>query len=59
MEKLTRQNLRESERQNYHLKQRLLDAELQIAEQAKLIESVYEDFDAEGEEVWADVIDDR
>lgn len=59
MDKLTKRTLREVERQNRHLKRRLLDAELQIAEQAKLIQSVYEEYEDEDEEVWADVIEDR
>ena len=59
MDKETRRALRETERQNRRLKQRLFDAELQIAEQAKLIEAVYDDSNDEEEEVWADVIEDR
>ncbi len=62
MDKATRKTLRETERQNQYLKQRLFDAELQIAEQAKLIETAYDDFsetDEEEDEIWADVIEDR
>jgi 16S rRNA C1402 (ribose-2'-O) methylase RsmI len=59
MDKVTKKRLREVEQQNYHLKQRLLETELQIAEQAKLLESVYVSTDCEEEEIWADVIDDR
>ena len=59
MDKETKRCLREAERQNQYLKQRLFDAELQIAEQAKLIESAYENHEDEEEEIWADVIDDR
>ena len=59
MDKITKKSLREAERQNYRLKQRLLEADLQIAEQAKLLESVYVNADDEEEEIWADVIDDR
>jgi hypothetical protein len=62
MDKLTKKSLRESERQNQYLRQRLFNAELQIAEQAKLLESSYDDFgkhDEEDEEIWADVIEDR
>lgn len=59
MDKITKKSLREAEQQNYYLKQRLLEAELQIAEQAKLLESVYIKTENEEEEIWADVIDDR
>lgn len=59
MDKIMRKTLRETERQNIYLKQRLFDAELQISEQSKLIEAVYEDFGEEDGEVWADVIEDR
>lgn len=59
IEKLTRQNLRDSERQNRHLKQRLLDAEIQIAEQARLLEAAYNPIESEDEEMWADVIEDH
>jgi 16S rRNA C1402 (ribose-2'-O) methylase RsmI len=58
MDKEMKKRLREVERHNVYLKQRLYDAELQIAEQAKLLESAYEHFEDE-EEVWADVIEDR
>jgi hypothetical protein len=59
MDKELKKRLREVERHNYHLRQRLKDSELQIAEQAKLIEAVYEDSADEEEEIWADVIEDR
>ena len=59
MGKETRKRLRELERHNHYLKQRLEDSELQIAEQAKLIEAAYEDTEEEEEEIWADVIEDR
>ena len=61
MDKIVRKNLREVERQNQYLKRRLFDAELQIAQQAKLLEAAYEDFPEEihEDEVWADVIEDR
>lgn len=58
MSKETKKRLRELERHNRYLKQRLQDSELQIAEQAKLIEAAYED-SADEEEIWADVIEDR
>ena len=59
MDKELKKQLREVERHNYYLKQRLKDAELQIAEQAKLIEAAYEETADEEEEIWADVIEDR
>ena len=59
MGKETKKRLRELERHNHYLKQRLQDSELQIAEQAKLIEAAYEVADDEEEEIWADVIEDR
>lgn len=62
MDKEMKKRLREVEHQNLYLKERLQDAELQIAEQAKIIEAataaaagIFED----EEEIWADVIDDR
>lgn len=58
MDKEIRRNLREAERQNRHLRERLFNTELQIAQQAKLIETTYEDYGDE-EEIWADVIEDR
>jgi hypothetical protein len=57
--KETKRRLRELERHNRYLKQRLQDAELQIAEQAKLLEAAYESTEDEEEEIWADVIEDR
>jgi 16S rRNA C1402 (ribose-2'-O) methylase RsmI len=59
MDKETKKRLREVEQHNYYLKQRLLEAELQIAEQAKLLESAYVNSEDDEEEIWADVIDDR
>ncbi|MGI8494676.1 MAG: hypothetical protein ACR2L1_05095 [Pyrinomonadaceae bacterium] len=58
MDKEIRRNLREAERHNRLLRKRLFDAELQIAQQSKLIETTYQDYDEE-EEIWADVIEDR
>lgn len=58
MDKITRKSLREAERQNRYLKRRLFDAELQIAEQAKMLGSIYDPLEGE-DEVWADVIEDR
>lgn len=53
-----KKRIHELERQCKFLSNKLHDAELQIAEQAELIDAVYEDSDDEGE-VWADVIEDR
>lgn len=58
MDKENRRALRETERENRRLKQRLFDAELQITEQSKMLEAVYEDSGDE-DEIWADVIEDR
>lgn len=57
MDKILKNRLRDVEHHNRYLQQRLVDAELKIAEQAKLIEAVYEEI--EGEDVWADVIKER
>ncbi len=59
MDKEMKKRLHTLERENRFLKQRLLDSELQIAEQTKLIETAYDEFENEEEEVWADVIEDR
>lgn len=61
MDKETRRALRETERENRRLKQRLFDAQMQITEQAKLLEAVYDESEKEDdeEEIWADVIEDR
>ncbi len=57
MDKVIKNRLRDVEHQNKYLKLRLRDAELQIAEQAKFIETVYEE--TIDEDVWADVIEER
>ena len=57
MDKFLKDRLHEVERYNKYLKQRLNDAELKIEEQSKLLETVGED--AQGEDVWADVIKER
>ena len=59
MDKETKKRLREVEFHNQRLRQRLYDAELKIAEQTKLIETVYEPAEEDDEEIWADVIEDR
>jgi hypothetical protein len=42
-----------------HLTSRLKEVEQQLAEQAELIDAIYEESEDEEEEVWADVIEDR
>ena len=49
----------ELERHSKYLSKRLSDAEQRIAEQNDLIETIFDDFTDEEEEVWADVIEDR
>lgn len=51
----------ELERHVKYLSVRLEDAELQLSEQNKLLEEVYDEFEDENEEeeVWADVIEER
>ncbi len=51
--------VRDLERHNIRLKESLRAAELRVAEQAKIIEEIYEDDEDEEEEIWADVIEDR
>jgi hypothetical protein len=53
-----KKRVNELERRAKYLAERLEDAELQICEQNKLLESVYDEFKGE-EEVWADVIEER
>lgn len=57
MDRILKNRLRDVEHHNKYLQQRLRDAELKIAEQTKLIETVYEE--TEGEDVWVDVIKER
>lgn len=57
MDKSLKTRLREVERQNKNLRRQLENAETQIAEQAKIIESIYDE--PEDEEIWADVIEER
>ncbi len=59
MDKQMKKVIRDLERHNLRLKERLYDAELRIAEQAKVIDEVCVDFEDEEEEIWADVIEDR
>lgn len=51
----------ELERHVKYLSVRLEDTELQLSEQNKLLEEVYDEFEDENEEeeVWADVIEER
>jgi hypothetical protein len=48
----------ELERHSKNLSQRLKDAEVRIAEQNDLLETIFDDY-GESEEIWADVIEDR
>jgi len=57
VEEQHKRRIRELEKNCRYFKERLREAELQLANQAELLEEVYGDF--EDEEVWADVIDDR
>lgn len=50
--------IQELERHCKHLNARLKELEQQLAEQAELIDAIYEESEDE-EEVWADVIEDR
>jgi 16S rRNA C1402 (ribose-2'-O) methylase RsmI len=58
MDKQKKKVIRDLERHNIRLKERLYNAELRITEQAKIIEEVCEDYEDEEEEIWADVIED-
>lgn len=51
----------ELERHTKYLAHRLEDAELQLSEQNKMLEAVYDEFEDDNgeEEVWADVIEER
>jgi len=51
-----RKRVTELERQGRQLTHRLADAEQRIADQQKLLDAAYPEFE---EEVWADVIDER
>lgn len=50
--------IQELERHCKYLTSRLKEVEQQLAEQAELIDAIYEESE-EDEEVWADVIEDR
>ena len=49
----------ELERHTKQLAKRLSDAEQQITDQNEILESVFDEYEEEEEEVWADVIEDR
>jgi hypothetical protein len=57
--KAYKKRINELENHNKYLSYRLHDAEQEIAEQNELLESLYEDVEAEEEDAWADVIDER
>jgi 16S rRNA C1402 (ribose-2'-O) methylase RsmI len=56
-----KKRINELERHAKYLAHRLEDAEVQLSEQNKLLEAVYDEFEDENgeEEVWADVIEER
>ncbi len=51
--------IRELENRCKHLSRRLQDAEIKIAERDEVINSVYEEFEAEEDEIWADLIEEK
>jgi len=53
-----KKRIQELERHSKHLSKRLSQAEQQIAEQDEILENILDEFE-DGEEVWADVIEDR
>jgi len=53
-----KKRIQELERHSKHLSKRLNQAEQQIAEQDEILENILDEFE-DGEEVWADVIEDR
>ncbi len=64
LEKIDRERKKriyELERHVKYLTNRLEDADLQLADQTRLLEEVYDEFEDENEEeeVWADVIEER
>ncbi len=56
MDKDQKKRLRHLEMQCSYLTRKLKNAEAQIADQTKIIESVFDDFEEETE-IWADVIE--
>jgi len=53
-----KKRIQELERHSKHLSKRLSQAEQQIAEQDEILENILDEFE-DGEEIWADVIEDR
>ncbi len=55
-----KKRIQELERHCKFLSTRITDAETKISEQSNMLESIFDEFgEEEGEEVWADVIEDR
>ncbi len=54
-----KKRIKELEHHCKYLGKRLNEAETQIVEQNELLETFYEEFDDEEEEVWADVIEEK
>ena len=56
-----KKRINQLERHARYLGQRLEEAELQLNDQNKLLETVYDELDKEGEEeeIWADVIEEN
>lgn len=54
-----KKRIRELEHHCKYLSKRLNEAESQLVEQNELLETFYDEFEDEDEEVWADVIDER
>jgi len=54
-----KKRIHELERHCKFLSSRITDAEAKISEQSNLLESIFDEFGEEEEEVWADVIEDR
>ena len=62
LERLNREQkscIRKLERHTKYLNNRLQDAELQIVEKNAILDSFYEEYEIEEEEVWADVIEEN
>jgi hypothetical protein len=54
-----KKRIQELERHCRFLSTRVNEAERKIAEQDNLLENIFDEFDEEEEEVWADVIEER
>lgn len=62
LERLNREQkscIRKLERHTKYLNNRLQDAEFQIVEKNAILDSFYEEYEIEEEEVWADVIEEN